>query len=168
MTHKWRHGNTPMFRDVHTHATQTHIHTTRPEEGWGWWQSLSLSQCQYLSRNEAQCPLVTHSLSAQSDINDPLSFPDSTSSSSALHLLSLYICSYLPLILSASQPRSVFLGAPLELFIQTRCKGRESIREINTKWAMKAAWRHFHWPEQVTQCSLQSGYVSLFFQKKNN
>lgn len=71
------HINEGMETDMWCSVIYTHIHrhTKGPEDGWGWWQCLFLCQCQSLQRNEAECPAVTHSLSSQSDINDPLSLP---------------------------------------------------------------------------------------------
>lgn len=44
-----------------------------------------------MRQSDTECPMVTHGLSPQSDINDPLSFPVSPSPSSVLHALSSYI-----------------------------------------------------------------------------
>ena len=51
MTLKWRHGDTATCSLMYT---SIHIHTTEPEECWGWWQSLSLCWCQSLQRKQAE------------------------------------------------------------------------------------------------------------------
>lgn len=46
----WIYWHVEWCTQAHVHAT----HTTRPEEGWVWWQSQSLCQCHSLKRNEAE------------------------------------------------------------------------------------------------------------------
>lgn len=54
ITHWWKNRHTCMLseaqEEMYTHAACS----CRPEEGWGWWQSLSLCQCQSLKRNEPE------------------------------------------------------------------------------------------------------------------
>lgn len=80
----------------------THRHTieARKEAVDSVCPCVSVSLSRGMKRSDTQCPVVTHSLSPQSDINDPLSFLASPLLSPTLSLLTLHIWFYFPLTLS--------------------------------------------------------------------